>query len=88
MYTSAPNPLRYLPVNGDPTRVQFPATNPDGADVYVDDQFYGNSPAILKLKPGKHMILVKMSGYKDWSKDISTDAGAEAHLTAALERSN
>ncbi len=25
MYTSAPIPLRYLPVNGDPTRVQFPA---------------------------------------------------------------
>jgi hypothetical protein len=29
-------------------------TNPDGADVYVDGQFNGNSPATLKLKPGKH----------------------------------
>ncbi len=63
-------------------------TNPDGADVYVGDQFYGNSPAILKLKPGKHTIRVKMSGYKDWSREISTDAGAEVHLTAVLERSN
>ncbi len=63
-------------------------TNPDGADVYVDDQFYGNSPATLKLKPGKHTIRVKMSGYKDWSREISTDAGAEAHLTATLEKSN
>ena len=43
-------------------------SNPDGADVYVDGQFYGNSPATLKLKPGKHTIGVKMSGYKDWSR--------------------
>jgi hypothetical protein len=63
------------------------ASNPNGADVYVDNQFYGNSPATLKLKPGKHTITVKMSGYKDWSRDLSTDAGSEAHLTAALEKS-
>ena len=63
-------------------------SNPDGADVYVDNQFYGNSPATLKLKPGKHTITVKMSGYKDWSRDLSTDAGSEAHLTAALEKAN
>ena len=63
-------------------------STPDGADVYVDNQFYGNSPATLKLKPGKHTITVKMSGYKDWSRDLSTDAGSEAHLTAALEKAN
>ena len=63
------------------------ATNPDGADVYVDGQFYGNSPATLKLKPGKHSIGVKMSGYIDWSRDMSTDAGGESHLTATLDKS-
>jgi hypothetical protein len=31
-------------------------TNPVGADVFVDNQFYGNSPATLKLKPGKHTM--------------------------------
>jgi hypothetical protein len=63
-------------------------TNPDGADVYVDDQFYGNSPATLKLKPGKHTIRVKILSYKDWSREISTDAGTEAHLSATLEKLN
>jgi hypothetical protein len=63
------------------------ATNPDGADVFVDGQFYGNSPATLKLKPGKHTIGVKMSGYKDWSRDMSTDSGGESHLTATLDKS-
>jgi hypothetical protein len=63
-------------------------TSPDGAEVYVDDQFYGNSPATLKLKPGKHMIRVKMSGYQDWSREITSDAGAATRLTAALEKLN
>jgi hypothetical protein len=63
-------------------------TNPDGADVYVDGQFYGNSPATLKLKPGKHSIAVKMSGYKDWSREMSTDAGSDSHLTATLEKAS
>lgn len=61
-------------------------TTPDGADVFVDEQFHGNSPAVLKLKPGKHTIRVKSAGYKDWSRDISTDTGSDAHLTAVLEK--
>jgi hypothetical protein len=62
-------------------------TTPDGAEVYVDGQFYGNSPATLKLKPGKHTIGVKLSGYKDRSREMSTDSGSESHLSATLEKS-
>jgi hypothetical protein len=64
------------------------STNPDGADVYVDGQFNGNSPATLKLKPGKHTIRVSMAGYSDWSRDISTDAGSSVHLTATLQKAS
>ncbi len=63
-------------------------TTPDGAEVFVDEQFYGNSPVTLKLKPGKHSVRVKMSGYKDWSRELSTDAAAEARLNAVLEKAN
>jgi len=63
-------------------------TVPEAADVYADGQFYGNAPATLKLKPGKHTISVKMSGYQDWTRDISTDAGSDAHLSANLEKTN
>lgn len=75
------------PVASEVTGTVTLATNPDGAEVYVDGQFYGNSPATLKLRPGKHTIGVKMSGYKDWSRDMSTDAGGESHLTATLDKS-
>lgn len=61
-------------------------STPDGADVYVDGAFVGNSPATLKLTPGLHTIRVKQSGYKEWSRDITVQNGSEAHLTASLEK--
>lgn len=64
------------------------STTPTGAEVYADNQFYGNGPATLKLAPGKHTIQVKMAGYKDWSRDLSVDAGSQANLTASLEKAD
>jgi hypothetical protein len=64
------------------------SSNPDGADIYVDDSFIGNAPATLKLIVGKHTIKVTMAGFKDWSREIAALAGAEAHLAASLDKPN
>jgi hypothetical protein len=61
-------------------------SNPDGADVYADGQFVGNSPAVLKLKPGKHTVTVKLFGHQDWSREITVEPGSEVRLTATLEQ--
>jgi len=55
-------------------------------DVMVDGDFVGNSPSTLKLTSGKHTVTVKMSGYADWSKDITVQSGSEVQLTANLEK--
>jgi hypothetical protein len=52
----------------------------------VDGEFVGNAPAALKLAAGKHAVTVKMSGYKDWTKDISVQSGSEVQLTANLDK--
>ena len=62
------------------------ASNPSGADVSVDGEFVGNAPAALKLAPGKHTLSVKMTGYKDWSREITVYSGSEVQLTANLEK--
>jgi PEGA domain-containing protein len=62
------------------------SSNPTGADVLVDGEFVGNSPASLKLTAGKHAVAVKMSGYKDWSKEITVQSASEVQLTANLEK--
>jgi len=62
------------------------SSNPTGADLAVDGDFVGNSPAALKLSPGKHTITLKMTGYKDWSREITVQAGSQVQLTANLEK--
>jgi PEGA domain len=64
------------------------SSNPIGADVLLDGAFVGNSPATLKLSPGKHTISVKLAGYTDWSREISIQSGSDVPLTATLAKSN
>jgi hypothetical protein len=61
-------------------------SNPDGAEVFTDGAFIGNAPATLRLAPGQHTIKVTQAGFKDWSRDVTVQAGSEAHLTASLEK--
>ncbi len=64
-------------------------SNPDGADIYVEDQFVGNSPATLKLAVGKRIISAKKSGYEDWSREITisdSTVSLNANLVASTGR--
>ena len=63
-------------------------STPAGADVNVDDAFVGNTPATLKLKPGKHTIKVSMTGYKDWARDMTVLSGSQVSLAATMEKTN
>src|SRR5205807_8621269 len=64
------------------------SSNPTGADVAVDGEFVGNTPSVLKVSPGKHTVTVKLQGFKDWSREISVQAGSDVQLTATLEKMN
>lgn len=61
-------------------------SNPTSADVLVDGEFVGNSPAVLKLSPGKHHITVKSAGFKDWTKDITVESASDVQLNAVLSQ--
>ncbi|HVG92140.1 MAG TPA: PEGA domain-containing protein [Alphaproteobacteria bacterium] len=63
-------------------------SNPDGAEVTIDDAFMGNAPAKLRLKAGKHTIKVSMAGYKDWTREMTVMSGSEVNLAANLEKTN
>jgi len=72
--------------SGGPDATLEVACTPSGADVLVDGEFVGNCPSTLKVAAGKHVVLVKMAGYRDWSREVSVRAGSAAQLTAALEK--
>jgi hypothetical protein len=45
-------------------------------DIEVDGSFVGDTPSTLNLAPGKHLIVVKKSGYQDWSRSMTVGSGA------------
>src|SRR5215831_5790496 len=61
---------------------------PDGADVYLDQNFVGNTPATFKLQPGKYNVRVSLSGYHAWIRDLTAQPGAEIRLAANLEKNS
>ena len=44
-------------------------------DIEVDGSFMGNTPSTLNLAPGKHVIVVKKAGYKDWTRTMTVSSG-------------
>lgn len=45
-------------------------------DIEVDGSFVGSTPSTLNLATGKHAIVVKKTGYQDWSRSMMVGSGA------------
>jgi hypothetical protein len=45
-------------------------------DIDVDGSFVGNTPSTLSVAPGKHDIVVKKVGYKDWTRSMNVASGS------------
>jgi hypothetical protein len=45
-------------------------------DIEVDGNFMGSTPSTLNLAPGKHEIVVKKTGYQNWSRTMMVASGS------------
>ena len=52
-------------------------------DIEVDGEFVGNTPSVVTLAAGKHQIVVKKTGYQDWTRSM-TFAGGTVRLNADM----
>ena len=57
----------------------------DGAGIWVDGVYVGNLPAILKLKVGRHDIVVRDGTHADWIKTIVIIKDSEVSLQPWFE---
>jgi hypothetical protein len=78
--SAAPAPAPPEPTTGT---VSISST-PYLAEVYVDGDNMGYTPAKLMLPPGKHRFRCEKQGYKPWTKEITVTPGAELTLDATL----
>ena len=61
-------------------------STPDGAEVWVNGEFVGNTPAKLTLAARKCKIRVSLQGYKDWERELQVHPDSELTLRATLQK--
>ena len=63
-------------------------TTPKDAEVFVDDEFVGNttkgSVAVNHLAPDEYEVMIKKKGYRPWSKSVDLLPGERRELKATL----
>lgn len=64
------------------------SSDPTGAEIAIDGNYVGNTPSLIKLKPGTHSIRMTMPGYAPWERSIETVAGESRNFAATLEKTS
>jgi serine/threonine-protein kinase len=59
-------------------------SEPEGAQIYVDDILKGETPLLLKLKQGAYYLRIVKELYKPWQKKIFLKRGSNEPLRAEL----
>jgi serine protease Do len=60
------------------------SSEPDGAEIYVDGKFHGNTPATLKLNAGSHSVVLKCAGRADYSRTLEIPKASKLSLKAVF----
>jgi hypothetical protein len=66
-----------------PTSGMTVEANVPNCDIEVDGNFMGSTPSTLNLAPGKHEIVIKKTGYRDWKRSMLVGSG-EVRLSAEM----
>ena len=93
--TAAPSPAETLAASVASSQ-QAPAvelitvectSDPSGAEIYIDGDFYGSTASFLKVPVGSHQVEYKLPGYKTYSTalDLASGAGYKT-VKASLEK--
>jgi serine protease Do len=61
------------------------SSEPDGAEIYIDGKFHGNTPATVKLSAGSHTVLLKSTGRPDYSRTLEIPKASKLSLKARFD---
>ncbi|MGO8796373.1 MAG: PEGA domain-containing protein [Candidatus Sulfotelmatobacter sp.] len=71
-----------------PVKVKCDLTStPAGAEITVDGKYVGNTPSQIALSPGAHVVAFNLSGFMEWKRDLTVEAGSGiVNVTAGLQK--
>jgi len=59
-------------------------SNPNGAEIFLDDKFVAASPATLRISEGVHALTLKSAHHTDWSRSITILKDSTVTVKATL----
>jgi hypothetical protein len=81
--TPPPMPAMVLPP--EDAYVDF-NSNPTGAEILINGTSRGNTPLRLQVPPGRHVIEIRLAGYRTWTRNMVVDPGSKPSVRATLEK--
>jgi hypothetical protein len=61
------------------------ASDPSGAEIYVDGKFVGQTPSTISMQPGPHAVVVKAAERKNWQRDLDVLKDSQVALHPVLD---
>jgi hypothetical protein len=63
------------------------ASDPAGAEIYVDGKFVGQTPSKILLESGSHRVELRAAGRNKWERELEVTTDSELTLHPVLEGS-
>jgi hypothetical protein len=82
-----PEPLETSAPTTDASFVSV-KSDPDGAEIIVDSQFFGNTPSTIQLPPGDHLVSIQKPGYLLWQRGVTINSWGVVTIKGLLQPRN
>ena len=63
------------------------ASDPPGAEIYIDSNFEGQTPSTVRIAEGMHPVELKLPGKLPWSSDLTVTKESQLSLRPILAAS-
>lgn len=60
-------------------------SDPDGAEIFLDDKFIGTTPVTLRLTDGTHTLILRSPHHVDWQRSITVLKDSAVTVKATLD---
>ena len=82
---ATPTPVPAMVLPPEDAYVDF-NSNPTGAVILINGTSRGNTPLRLQVPPGRHVIEIRLAGYRTWTRNMVVDPGSKPSVRATLEK--
>jgi PEGA domain len=63
-------------------------STPSGAEIMLDGKYVGNTPSIIALDPGTHVVGMGLPGFAKWKRELTVLSGSDISVSAELEKTH